>query len=98
MPPERIARASAIWTALEQKGLRLLNRSGVALGRYDLLRRLHAEGRNSFNVFRPGELDAALRYPVFLRVGDDLGERCPTLLLAPVKAGPSCAGGRMGAK
>lgn len=48
--------------------------------RFALLRRLRAEGRNGFDVRRPGESLDGLRYPVFLR--DEVGAsyRAPALL------------------
>ncbi len=53
------------------EGIRILNDPSRWMGRYDLLRALHAEGRNDFRAFRLNEDLGGLRYPVFLR-----GERC----------------------
>jgi len=46
---------------------RRLNDPRRALLRFDLLRRLKAEGLNSFGVYRHDEIDAISRFPVFVR-------------------------------
>ncbi len=81
MHGDALAAAKAIWSELaDREGLTLLNRPGTALGRRELLRRLHDGGHNSFNVFAVDELDATLRYPVFLRrAADHSGARSPLL-------------------
>ena len=69
LPPEATAIAVALWEGLAVRGerVRLLNDPRRALRRFALLRRLHQEGWNRFDVRRPGELRAGLRYPVFVR-------------------------------
>ena len=69
MPPQLAEQAGALWKALSQRGgaVRLLNRPGVSLPRYELLRALHARGVNDFRALRADEPREALRYPVFLR-------------------------------
>ncbi|RJT28745.1 hypothetical protein D3227_33475 [Mesorhizobium waimense] len=47
--------------------LRLLNNPAVAVGRFDLLKRLKALGINRFDVHRLKERDRIVRFPVFLR-------------------------------
>jgi hypothetical protein len=66
--------ATELWQRLAELGpnVRLLNDPVRVLRRYDLLRMLHAEGINTFNVFRvPDPLSPQptipLRFPVFLR-------------------------------
>ena len=49
------------------EGIRILNDPARWMGRYDLLRALHASGRNEFRAFRVTEDLGGLRYPVFLR-------------------------------
>jgi hypothetical protein len=46
---------------------RRLNDPRRALLRFDLLRRLHADGLNTFSVYRHDEIDAISRFPVFVR-------------------------------
>ena len=48
-------------------GSRILNRPTRTLGRYDLLKQLHAAGRSEVCVARGDEDLATLRYPVFVR-------------------------------
>jgi hypothetical protein len=52
-------------------GVAQLNHPTASLQRFDMLRMLHADGSNPFRVFRPEELDDAIRYPVFIR--DEVG-------------------------
>lgn len=47
-----------------------LNDPGWTMGRYELLRTLHARGVNSFNALRAVEPLEGLRYPVFIRYAD----------------------------
>ena len=59
---------------------RVLNHPSRSLRRYDLLRKLHELGLNSFNVYRLDELPDSCRWPVFLRLENDhLGPRTPLL-------------------
>jgi hypothetical protein len=48
-------------------GSHILNWPTRTLRRFELLKRLHAAGRNGFRVARPNEDLASLRYPVFVR-------------------------------
>jgi hypothetical protein len=67
--PEATAAGAALWEALAARGprVRLLNRPGVSLGRYELLQALHARGWNRFSARRLAEPRAGLRFPVFVR-------------------------------
>jgi hypothetical protein len=69
LPPLLAAKADAVWESLAKRGgaVRLLNRPGALMSRYQLLRALSDAGLNSFNVFRLDEINDRLRYPVFLR-------------------------------
>ena len=58
----------------------LLNHPRRVLGRYPLLRKLHAQGVNDFNVYRLDELDDDVRYPVFVRFDTDHGRTTSGLL------------------
>ena len=60
-------------------GVRLLNHPGRYVGRFDLLRQLHADGGNDFRAFRPDDDLREMRYPVFLR-----GERSHDGNLSPL--------------
>ncbi|MGE4542918.1 MAG: hypothetical protein AB7D06_02300 [Pedobacter sp.] len=65
-------RASRLWHSLERAGYRLLNHPRRSMRRYRLLKSLHRQGSNTFNVFRPWErLWNRLHYPVFLRGEND---------------------------
>jgi hypothetical protein len=59
--------AASAWDAAGVAGVRRLNDPRRVPGRYELLRRLHALGRNDFRAYRLEELPAPLRYPVFVR-------------------------------
>jgi hypothetical protein len=71
---EGLQAATRLWERLSdlQPQVTLLNDPSRALGRYELLRMLHAEGINSFNAFRALALlesapSVSLRFPVFVR-------------------------------
>jgi hypothetical protein len=60
--------------------IRIVNEPNRVLGRYALLRRLHAAGLNSFNVWRLDEERLPTAYPVFIRREQDaLGAESPLL-------------------
>ena len=59
--------ASAAWDAFGSAGVRCLNDPRKVYGRHELLRKLHALGRNDFRAYRLDELPAAPRFPVFVR-------------------------------
>jgi hypothetical protein len=66
--------AALIVTALgDQWGasIQMLNHPTVSMTRYELLRRLHSEGVNDFNVYRLTEALIPERFPVFIRNEDD---------------------------
>lgn len=69
MPPRVAETAASLWKSLAERGdsVRLLNRPGVSLSRYELLRALHARGRNDFRALRLDEPRDLLRFPVFVR-------------------------------
>jgi hypothetical protein len=60
-------RADVLARAIESAGGRVLNKPSRVLRRYPLLRMLHDTGRNPFNVYHVREIDADVRYPVFIR-------------------------------
>lgn len=70
---EDTVKASMLWKALASAspGVRMLNRPGRSMRRYELLRTLHERGINRFNVYRPTEARWPERYPVFLRGEND---------------------------
>lgn len=59
--------AAHVFRQLAAAGLRTLNDPARTLQRLDLLRRLHAEGVNSFKVWPASEADRVDRFPVFIR-------------------------------
>jgi hypothetical protein len=66
---------------LEQSSLVQLNHPLRSEQRFELLKRLHREGVNAFDVRRPDESLEGLCYPVFLR--DEIGARyAPPALIA----------------
>ncbi len=66
--PEMRALVASLCDQLDAAGgSRILNWPRRTLGRFEMLRQLHAAGRNDFRVARPGEDLASLRYPVFVR-------------------------------
>ncbi len=73
--------------ALEGSGMLVLNHPSRALGRFDLLRRLHTEGLNAFNVYRLADWRRARRFPAFIRA--ESGHERP---LTDLLAGPSALG------
>ena len=68
-----LGRAGAIWTALEASGRcpHLLNDPRRVMRRYELLRTLHDEGVNDFDVIRLTEHRSPARWPVFVRGEND---------------------------
>lgn len=85
----RVVHATQVADALERSpATRLLNHPARCLGRYELLRRLHADGTNPYAVHRLAALPDGVRYPVFLRLASDhQGARTPLLAsLAAVEA------------
>src|SRR3546814_9049743 len=64
---------SRIWRKLssQDSSLRLLNHPLRACRRYELLRQLHQQGTNDFNVYRVAERRRPKRFPVFLRIEND---------------------------
>ena len=67
-------------TASRHQGSRMLNHPTRTLRRYDLLRALHAAGRNQFAAYRPSDDLTGVRFPVFLRREDDHDGRRSGLL------------------
>jgi hypothetical protein len=69
-----LAAVKALWDQLAATGhARLVNHPRSVMWRFPLLRMLAARGLNDFNVYRPGDNLAALRFPVFLRCEHDHG-------------------------
>ena len=66
-----------------QPGIRFLNQPRRTLQRFELLRRLHALGRNSFRAVRVTEDLTTLRYPVFIRDSDSHDGALSPLLHSP---------------
>ena len=64
---KRTHAAHRVWKRLTDAGLRVWNRPGTSMCRYDLQKSL----ANDFDVYRPGEDVGSVRYPVFLR--DEMG-------------------------
>lgn len=67
------ALATDLWDVVAASGRvdRLLNHPLRVLGRYDLLRALHCDGVNGFDVYRVDDDVAPRRFPVFLRGEND---------------------------
>ncbi len=67
VPPRKAEQIAVVWQTLSDAGLPLLNHPTRSMRRYELLRHLHAAGRNVFNTIRATEARLPARYPVFLR-------------------------------
>lgn len=59
--------AAVIYRELSEAGAAVCNDPAAALMRFELLRALHREQINDFNVYRPQYQEWPERYPVFLR-------------------------------
>ena len=80
LSPGRAQWTARIWRELERHGLRLLNHPTRSLHRYELLRRLHEQGSNAFDVYRVTEARDPHRWPVFVRdLVDHTGSLTPLL-------------------
>ncbi len=75
--------AADLYRALRDAGCRCLNDPARVLTRYPLLRRLHREGRNPFNVWRLEDGLDNPNFPVFLRHEADHGHPLTGLLETP---------------
>lgn len=74
LTPAQSELAFALRQALLAAGLPVLNHPTAALRRYEMLRRLHAAGRNPFDVYRLPDLTdqpVPRRWPVFLRTENE---------------------------
>jgi hypothetical protein len=63
--------AADMYRSLESAGLRCLNDPARVLTRYALLRTLHREGINPFDVYRAEDRPSPKRFPVFVRDEQD---------------------------
>jgi hypothetical protein len=83
LPPDTTASAAELWDALAARGprVRLLNRPGGSMRRFELLRALRERGSNRFDVRQLHEPRADLRFPVFVR--DSLEHRGALTPLLP---------------
>ncbi len=59
---------------------RVLNDPSKSLGRFELLRQLHASGFNRFKAYQAGVQDSTMRFPVFLRLEHGTVRDAPPLL------------------
>ena len=73
LSPPGLALARQLWKTLSRAGnqVRLLNNPSHVLCRYDLLNRLHREGKNTFRAIQAAESIHSLCYPVFVREETD---------------------------
>lgn len=69
LSPAQLEGAAGLWRQLELWGAptRLLNHPTRVRQRYEMLRELHEQGINSFNVYRLTEARRPKRFPVFIR-------------------------------
>ncbi len=49
----------------------IINHPTTTLTRFNLLKKLHAAGINSFNVFKASDLECDIKYPIFFRLNND---------------------------
>jgi hypothetical protein len=59
--------AAHAYLELKRLGLLVLNNPAKVKTRYALLRAFHRAGLNDFNIYRADEINASIRFPVFLR-------------------------------
>ena len=76
-----LGRLAQLVDDFEGRGRLVLNHPSRSLGRFDLLRALHTQGLNVFNVYRLAEWHLAKRFPVFIRA--EKGHRRPFTGLLP---------------
>jgi hypothetical protein len=67
-------------------GSRILNQPLRTLGRFELLKRLHAAGKSDVRVARVNENLESLRYPVFVRSEREHGGNLSALAATPAEA------------
>lgn len=82
LSPAEAENAAQVWKALSSSKLpvRVLNHPTRSMRRYELLRTLHDQGLNSFNIYRLTELSRPRLFPVFIRgENDHLGSLTPLL-------------------
>jgi hypothetical protein len=65
--------AADMYRSLRSAGLQCLNDPARVLTRYELLRTLHREGINPFDVYRAEDRPRPKRFPVFVRDAQDHG-------------------------
>src|SRR5262249_50787220 len=85
LSPDTLLRAAALWDSLadSHRDVRLLNHPIRSMRRYELLRNLHEQGINTFDVYRVTEGRAPRQYPVFLRIENDHSGPISPLLKSP---------------
>lgn len=67
LSPWDLELAAHVYMQLKNAGMHVLNNPAAILNRFDLLKTLHKQKINSFNVWRPYEFNAINNWPVFLR-------------------------------
>jgi hypothetical protein len=80
VPPPVREKIGILASHLAAHGGHVLNNPQHILGRYDLLRALHRERINTFNVYRLSDWREACRFPVFIRHENDHRIKQPELL------------------
>jgi len=83
LQPTDAERAARVRAALSTAGHRVLNHPLRSMRRYELLRTLHREGLNQFDVYRVRDNERPRRFPVFLRIENDHGGSLTDLLPTP---------------
>lgn len=73
LTPTEAELAAQVWNTLAASKLpvRLLNHPTRSMRRYELLRTLHEQGTNSFNIYHVTELSRPRSFPVFIRGEND---------------------------
>ncbi len=85
LDPAEAELAAQIWQDLANAPyqLRLLNHPTRSMRRYELLRTLHQQGFNKFNIYALTELQTPQSFPVFIRGENDHGGNLTPLLHTP---------------
>lgn len=80
LQPWELGLAADLYRSLGGIGIRRLNDPARVKSRYELLRALHHEGINPFQVYRAEDRPCPKRFPVFLRYEFDHGQPiCPLI-------------------
>lgn len=70
LPPAGRKLAEAVWQALTDAGLKVLNRPSLLMSRHMILDTMYRAGINDFRSYNPTEIAEDIRFPVFVRFAE----------------------------